>query len=386
MKTKILLFFAIAAMIAGCKNSQAPKATPTAPSIELTVEYPMLDSANIWEYDKVAKWQPSGDAIVYAHKVYLNAADRYANQKDAKGSLPLFVRALRIAPEPVMYLHYSEALLQDTQYELAGLAATFAFRDSTLSADAAMVAARADAHLDNMEFYANLAEALSSGKFDVKEVAAYSDFDRIRDDEDFKILLAKYDFTNEQRRHALLDLFRINFKHEELPFEIGPDSLRVESNQEIDYMFDDLIPELGGLTAAFSRNPEQTFQYVAALPSGPGFHTLVYRSVNYVAMITDSMDLPPYTYYLMTIDTAGQNIDKIDLACACSPLHIKTAAIDTTGLIAVQSIRQTYRYNPIDSGYEHNEVIKREPTGTKYYRINSKGKIEEQDIATAHAD
>lgn len=381
MKTKILLFFAIAAMIAGCKNSQAPKAAPTAPPVDLTYEYPMLDSASILVSDSVERWHPSGDAIVYARKVYLNAVDLWANKKDVKGSLPLFVRALRIAPEPVIYLHYAEALLQDTQYAQAAAAASFVYQDSTLSADAAMVSARSGIHLGYTEYYDDLAFALSSGKFDVREVLDYPDFQVVRDREDFRILLTKYDFTNEQRRHALMGIFRKNFPKYDLPYAIGSDSLRSRSLSQIDFLFDDIIPELGGLTAKFSRMTEQTYQYVAMLPDRPGFYTFVYRSVNEIPTTQEEALLPPMSYYLMTVDTLGKSIDKIDFACSCTPLTIATATIDTTGLIAVQSIRQTYKYNPTDSGYENNEVIKQEPKEIKYYRINSQGKIEPQDKA-----
>ncbi len=377
MKATLLALLAAAALLAGCKYTQTAKATPTAPPIDLSAGYPMLDSADIYDMGSIEAWRPTGDAIVYARKVYLNAVDRYANQKDTRSSLPLFLRALRIAPEPVMYLRYGEALLQDTQYELAFSTAMMAQRDSTLAPDADMLAARSAAHLDAQEYAMFLAMALQSGKFDIREVAAYSDFDSLRDQDDFKVMLARYDYSNEQRRQALMTLFGRSFPRQGLPFAIEADSLRTESYRYIDYMFDDIIPELGGMDSKFSRGTEQSFQYVAELPGGAGFSTFVYRSVNYV--LTSEEDREPYHYFLMTVDTTGQRIDQIELACACSNLRIATATIDTTGLIAVRSIRQTYRYNPVDSGYEHNEVVKQEPTGITYYRITAGGKIEQQD-------
>lgn len=378
MKTTLLLICSIAVLVMGCKFSQQQKAT-TAPPIQLSAEFPMLDSASVFDQDSLDAWHPSADAIVYARKVYLNAVDRWANQKDTKGSLPLFMRALRIAPEPVMYLRYAEALHSDQQYVSAYWAAGYVWHDSTLVPDAAMVTARCLVHMAQPptpdSYQEELVTALSSGKFDVKEVAAYSDFDSVREDEDFKIIIAKYDFTNEQRKRALLGLFRCNFPQQGLPFAIIDDSLRTDSYRGIDFMFDDIIPDLGGVSAEFSRMTERSFQYVAELPSGPGFHTFVYRSVNYVT----EEGLPPVNYYLMTVDTSGQNIDKIDLACACCPINIAIATIDTTGLIAVTSLRQTYRQDPLKVGYEGNEVVRQEPKGTKYYRINSHGKIEPQD-------
>ena len=113
---------------------------------ESSVNYPMLDSASVFDSEAGHKFHPSPEATVYSRKLYLKAIDLFVNKKKTKESLPLFLLSLRIAPEAYTYFKYAEALYTDGQYKPASEAYVISYYfDQTIKPDGLLGRSRCNA-------------------------------------------------------------------------------------------------------------------------------------------------------------------------------------------------------------------------------------------------
>ena len=340
------------------------------------LNYPMMDSTDIFIPGKVNNFFPSADAIVYARKVYLNAIDLFVNKKDAKGSLPLFLQSLRIAPQAFPYFKYAQALYADGQYKVSREAYYQSARmDNSNTADAHLGAARCLSMLnDTADALWNLEMALKEYPFDQKTIKEDKAFEKFIDMERFNIILAKYSGSDDDRENLLFNLFAKNFPLASLPYSILPDSVSRHDGKMIDFRYADYID--GMADGQYSRSVQKEYQYMASLDLSPDFRTLIYRTVDY-----NGDTIYPVHYFVMTVDGNDSTIAQQEIACACTPLTIKTAMIDSDHVIEVKEIMQTWKEDPIYKGYAGNEVVKQEVKNTTYYKIWMDGQIEAREDA-----
>jgi hypothetical protein len=127
---------------------------------------------------------------------------------------------------------------------------------------------------------------------------------------------------------------------------------------------------------------EKEYQYAAALPLSEDFKTLIYRTIDYSGEYNVDTIFPVHQF-VMTIDQDGSVIAEQEIACACSPLTIKTATIDSDGVIEVKEIAQTWKEDPLYKGYAGNEVVKQEVKSVTYFKIWKDGKIDKKEKETA---
>lgn len=336
------------------------------------VNYPMLDSVSVFNYPVVVNFFPSPEAIVYARKLYLNAIDLFVNKKNGKESLPLFLQSLRIAPQAFPYYNYAEALYACEDYTRADKAYGISRAlDETIKADAMMGSARCHAIMgDTSQMLSCLVDALAGYQHETEAITGDKAFEKYKDLEGFKILLVKYTQTDVDQVQALFALFIKNFHTAAFPYSIPPDSVAVHSGRQIDFRYADFVP--GMKDGAFSRSVERDYQYMTALSVPGDFKTFVYRSVDF-----NGDTLYPVHQYIMTISQDDTVIASQEIACACTPLTIKTATVDSSGFIEVKEIMQTWKDDPRENGYTNNEVTKQEVKATTFYQIGTDGKITE---------
>jgi hypothetical protein len=142
----------------------------------------------------------------------------------------------------------------------------------------------------------------------------------------------------------------------------------VHTGRQIDFRYADFVD--GMKDGQFSRAVERDYQYMAMLPISEDFRTFTYRAVDF-----NGDTLYPVHHYVMTVDQHDSVIASQEIACSCTPLTIKTATVDSTGLIEVKEIMQTWKEDPREKGYSGNEVVKQEVKATSFYQIAADGKI-----------
>lgn len=338
----------------------------------IVVNYPMLDSAKLFSSWEVNNFPLSPDAVVYARKLYMNAIDLFVNKKDVKASLPLFLQSLRIAPQAFCYFKYADALFADGQYELASHAyAMSSALDNTMRADGGLGESRCDAMKgDSSNAIRELENAMEIYPFDTKQIENDKAFDKIRGMEQFKIILTKYNVSDDNRAQVLFGMFQKNFEKATLPYSIPPDSVTNHNGRQIDFRYADFIKDM--TDGAFSRTTERDYQYMASLDLSPNFKTFVYRTVDF-----NGDTIYPVHQFLMTLNDDDSMIARQEIACACSPLTIKSAVIDSDNVVEVKEIVQTWKEDPLYKGYAGNEVVKQEVKGVTLYHVNADGRIEQ---------
>jgi hypothetical protein len=222
-----------------------------------------------------------------------------------------------------------------------------------------------------------LETALKDYPWDMKAVAEDTDFAAYKDNVEFKLLMAKYSTTPDKRRMAVFRMFESNFAKATVPYMIIADSLDTRGTGNIDFMYAEIIPALKDGKGEFSRSVDKSYEFVAEVPVPGPFHTFVYRAISFYE------PMAPVKYYTATVDTAGNGIDVLETGCFCSPQKIQTLQIDSAGSIMLQAYKQEWKYDPLDSGYEHNAVTKREPLELTRFAIQKDGKIIKADDAVA---
>lgn len=351
--------------IHACTSSQQKQAVEQ-------VNYEMLDSASVYDYNILTKYVATTEAFAYAKKLYLNGVDEAFNKKNPEASLPLFLQSLRLQPDPYTYLRYGDALYEVDSYDLALETYNIVgyFNNSEIDAEARFGRARCYAMQGENERALNTLEsALSAFPFEKEKVEEEKAFENLKQLEGYKIIMAAFD-NDELRLKKLLAIFSSNFPAATLPFNIGPDSLTINNGNTIDYRYTPLVAALND--GDFGREVSREFQYVAAVKLSPDYSSFIYRAVDYVA---DTMN--PITYTLINIDTTGKILGEQEIACFCSPLTIKTLSIAADGLIEVKEIMQTWKEDPIYKGYEGNQIEKQEVKAVTHYKANGAGEIEE---------
>ncbi len=370
MKNRKLLF---AALVLSLSLSACKYFNRTPSDYSENTNYPMLDSADVFKYGTVRDFKPEPPASNYARRLFLNAIDIFINNKNAVGSLPVFLQSIRIDPQADSYLRYGDALFQAGQIAVATEAynlSSMLGEGSTPEAHYGLAKCYAIKGDTDRIFYA-LETALMNFPFERTTIDNEKAFDAFRNHAEFSLLLAKYVEDETKRLPRLLALFEANFPKAALPYSIEPDSLNMAaSGKSIDYRFSDLIEDLA--EGEFDRDVSKDFQYVASFDVSPSFKTLLYRSVD---VISETMN--PVHYYLATINNDGELLFQQEVACFCSPLTLKTFTIDAQGKLEVKEILQTWKEDPIYKGYAGNEVVKQEVKEVKQYTITNTGEIAE---------
>jgi hypothetical protein len=369
MKRRILLVVIILSALVACKFAQHNKAVTT------EVNYPMLDTTAVFDSAKVAAWRPTPAAKEYARKLFLNGIDLYVNQHKTEESLPYFYKSARIAPDAYTYLKLGEVAYRCGRFDLTD-ALTIAKHDPNTKPFAEMWEAKVSFSM-MFDDLSPLEQALKDYPWDMKAVAEDTDFANISDRTEFKLLMAKYSTTPDKRQMTIFRMFESNFPKGSLPYEIIADSLDVKGGNNIDFMYADIIPALKDGSGEFTRGVSKSYEFVAEVPVPGPFHTFVYRALSFYEPMN------PVKYYTATVDTMGNNIDALETGCFCSPQKIQTLQIDSAGNITLQTYKQEWKYDPLDSGYEHNSVTKRESLEVTRFAIQKDGKIIKADDAVA---
>lgn len=362
--------------IHACTSSQQKQAVEQ-------VNYEMLDSASIYDYNTATKYVATAEAFTYAKKLYLNGVDEAFNKKNPEASLPLFLQSLRLQPDPYTYLRYGDALYDVGSYTQADEIYSVAmyFTNKEVEAEATYGQAKCNAQTDKIDgaLY-DLETALSLFPYEKEKIEDEKAFDKLRETEKYKIIMAKAFSDEDSRLKKLLAIFSANFPVATLPYIIGPDSLTVANGKTIDYRYSLLLPALE--EEGFSRDVGRDYQYVASVKLSPEYNSYIYRAVDYMA---DTMN--PIHYTLINIDTTGTILGEQEVACFCSPLTIKTLSIAADGLIEVKEIAQTWKEDPIYKGYEGNSVEKQEVKEVKYFKAMSDGVVlEDANAATTASE
>jgi hypothetical protein len=222
---------------------------------------------------------------------------------------------------------------------------------------------------DTASGLSSLEQALNEYPYDTKVIAEDKAFEKLKDIEQFKIIITKYNSSDDNRTHVLFTLFEKNFGKASLPYSIPPDSVGIHTGKMIDFRYADFIA--GMSDGQFSRTVEKVYQYTAALDLSSDYKTFIYRTLDY-----NGDSIFPAHQYIMTVDKDDKMIGQQEIACACSPLTIKTAVIDSDAVVEVKEIAQTWKEDPIYKGYAGNEVIKQEVKSVKLYQVMPDGKIE----------
>ncbi len=364
MKIKIaLVVFLLSLMAGSCGYFRHKKAASD------TTDFPMLDSALIMKYDTVKVFFPSTDAIYYARKLYNDAVETLDKKKDAPASLPLFLRSLRIAPEQYKYLRYADALYASGDYATSSCV-YFYFNslDEENNSQALLGFAKSEAMKHNDYALEYLSHALAKYPFDVDEIKEDKAFERFHDKEEFKILMAKYKTDDASRKKALMAVFEKNFTLGTLPFSIPQYKLFKHDGRHIDIRFADFISDLSEMEMGEETSSE--FQYYARLNLSQDYKTFIYTKVHY-----QRDTLYPVHFFLMTVDLDDSLIAQQEIACGCSPFTLKSAMIDTAGVIEVKETEQTWKEDPLYKGYANNSIVKQELKSVTYYQVGEDGSI-----------
>lgn len=371
MKIKaILTVTVLSAMLASCSFFKQKKA-------DKEPVFAMIDSAQLFNRNVLDTFWATQEANTYARKLFLNAVDLSVNKKNPGASLSIFVKSLRINPDGDTYLKYGDALLALGNNKIAEEAYQTAMHvGDAYKAEAYYGLAKcsvADSNVEDAMYW--LAEAFETFPFDKERIDNDKGFDPIRENEKFKIVLAKYlSISDEDKKARLLALFEKGFEKKLLPFNISVDSVSIGNGNSIDYRYSDLIEDLND--GEFSREVSYDFQYVAKLDFSPDFKAFVYRKVD---VVSDTLN--PVHTFLVTMDTVGTVISQQEISCYCSPLTLKTCTIDEKGNVEVKEIVQTWKEDPIYKGYEGNEVLKQEIKGISYFTVDEEGNINSVETA-----
>lgn len=333
-------------------------------------DYPMIDSADIIKTTVIDTFRPSEKAIAFAVKEYFDAVQMLDSKKDAEASLPWFLNSIRIAPEPYKYQKYADALYATGRYKEASEIYQFCTeRGPGNEGEARMGLARCMGMMGNDQVMWLLQGALQDFPFDVREIETDKAFEKIKDSEEFKVLMAKYILDDKGRKKALMAMFEKNFPKTALPYSIVQDSLyKFNEKQQLDGSYMIFIPDL--VAANYPDEGYKSFEGMAKLDISPAFSTYIFRSLSY-----QGDTLRPVHHFLITIDQNDTMIAQQEIACGCTPLTIKTATIDSSGLIEVKEYARTWKNDPVYHGYKDNAITGQELKSTTYFEIDTSGHI-----------
>ncbi len=139
----------------------------------------------------------------------------------------------------------------------------------------------------------------------------------------------------------------------------------------------------GSRDQRFSRSVDRSVTFVAALHLSDSFSSYIYadrEEVNEIGMWDWDLFDAPANFILINIDKAGHKLGEQKIGCSCSPIHITTAMVDSSGLITSRDLKQIWQKNPLSAGYKGNKVVDRKVLSTHYYQIEHDGRISESSL------
>lgn len=383
MRTKLfplsIAVFAIALLIfIGC-NSR--KSTQNAePGVTQ-----MLAMQDIYDWPKVQEIIAflSDKSLGEGKKMFLEGMDEYRNKKNPAKGIELFKQSLLRYPNAKTYYELGNALMDVKQYEES----IYSYRMSQNmeyepSYNVEYNIACAYAMMGEEESaFEYLEYALESGYLNKDNLLNDEDLASIRDKTQFKSLIVEHFSDDFDMRTALFRLFAESFPARPLPYAIVFDSVTSYNyDNSVSYDFAMFLP--GMMDGKYSREVSKEFLYVGRFDSLSPYLTIAYSTVE---AISDT--LPEIQTKLATYDTTGTQLDEIMFSCYCSPTELRDGKIEADNTITVRQIERKWKYNPIDKGYEDNEITSEKLLLTRKYRVGNDGKfIELEDTPTATAN
>jgi hypothetical protein len=308
----------------------------------------------------------------YAQKLFREAEDMRLNKKDPAESLPLYFTSIRLYPKGMTYLRYADALYAEKYYKTARAAYALSARDDkTLEGPGYLGQARCVAMLeDSNATESYLRSALESYPYDPDEIKSDKAFEKYINSDWYKKILANNIKDPRSRKAALFALFEKGFPRTALPYSIPLDSVYESSYDEIDPSYMQFIPDLSGWSPMGSE--ANSFEYRASFSLSPLFHTFLYSRSYYKG---DTLN--PVRHFLITLDQNDTMIAQQEIACACSPMTLRSGDISKDGIIEVKEYARTWDKDPLYYGYRNNKITSQTLKSTTRYQIMADGKITE---------
>jgi hypothetical protein len=387
MRPRAFLLLTVTILIAACHNG----AVVSSPS--------QLNDSTMYAIDAVRAVMSNGNDAG-ARKTLAAALGVYKNIKDVSRSVPLFKQAIRYKPGAQAYYELGCALLDEDEYKESvkalGIAEQLGYNPR-----ANVLARLASAHSRLWDRFVNGDgsdstlrgnDSLALHYMEVSIQMGYpnpADFQmdvlytKLRACNDFQEI-----FNNAVSGGSALSpeqLLWVNFKNEfepvDLPLVINLAWVRDHPlDKNIDYNYEKFVPEMR--TQKFSRDVDKEFYYYALIKKDTAYTALLYCAKS-VAGSSETMP-PPQFYLLVTYDATGKIIDKMQVVGQQKYSDAyKVFSMQADFSFEVQDFKNVYKNDPVQAGYDSNEVVSTEPQTAAYYRIAVNGKFEKTNAPLA---
>jgi hypothetical protein len=369
----------------------------------------LLDSAQVFDLERVKKVKPTDASLAEAARLYLMAEWDTA----ILSQTGTYLLSLRTFPLSDAYFRYSYALNHINDDHDYGMLRDYAdsLRHNVTTREYISAAKYALDRKDTSVTIALLNWGMSNDTLAYKSVDKDEVFRPLENYPDYYYMMDRHvQVDSVLAYHSSLRTMRMTTPAA-LPYTLTDEVLNktflsgydttvtphryIPGYTMVDDAMGDVIRE--NRFGRFSRFTDHSVQYVATLHLSDRFYSYIYSTaadLNENEMMAevavddsgrvieppkDVRQSEPYDspneIFLVTIDKYGKKIATQQIGCRRSPLHISLSSIDRTGLIEIKDIEQKWELDPVVSGYKNNKVISRNVTAVNRYKVTAKGEI-----------
>ena len=390
MRPRLLFLPTLMILIAACHNGSGPS-TPSNPS--------QLSDSSLYNIETVRSVIDNGNDAG-ARKSLASALDIYKNSKDISKSIPLFKQSIRYKPTAQAYYELGCALLDEDEYQESVQALHIAEqlgynpRANVMARLSSAYSRLWDKFMNSQPLDTTL-RGSDSLALHYMEVAIQMGYPKPGDFQTDVLYtrLRECQAFGERYNNAVSggsamspeQLLWANFANEfapvELPLVINLVWFKDHPlDRSIDFDYEKFVPEMR--TQKFTRDIDKEYFYYALVRKDTAYTALLYCGKS-VAGSSETMP-PPQFFLLVTYDAMGKIIDKMLVAGQQKYSDpYKVFSMQPNFEFEVQDFKNVYKNDPVQSGYDSNEVVSTEPQTAAYYRISARGKFEKTDAPLA---
>ncbi len=345
----------------------------------------VIDTAGLFDLAAIHRYKPDPAAMAEAVRLDVmtdTMQDTYEMQR-------LMARAVRLFPARQLYWTLSNAVndrnpaTEVVYNKLRAFADSISWPPSYYLSAARYALAKGDSDVCVRLLGWSMADDSTVGW----QIAADSYFQRLDAYQPFYRLMDEHLSVWQGQAAALRTM--AHSSRTSLPYDLTPEEVFRKHGYENEDGFnghvynvsDDAMRDLirGNRNRYFSRSTDHSVNFVASLHLSDSFYTYIYADQDLVNMDGNSWDWEtfdaPSGFVLINIDRAGHKLGEQKIGCSCSPIHITTAVVDSSGLITSTDLKQIWKKNPLSAGYKGNKVVDRKVLATHCYQVAADGKI-----------
>jgi hypothetical protein len=341
---------------------------------EPSVQY-VLNTEYIFNRDSITVAKARATAVQKAEsrKYFMTGLDLLANKGEASSSVEYFREAICFYPDEKNYQHLFSAYLKSGNLVLADSTNRIMYQWLDESESALNNALMAAVIRDTSDCMENLEYVIMNGFAFKERITEEKLFDFIKDSPAFQALMISGFGDDEKMRKNLFVAFLKDIPNISIPFEMPVDSTRsFNFDSYINYDYASFIP--GMEDTRFARDVTNEYMFVGKFKCEGGY-AVIYKSYE---MIADTLN--PVMVNLITYDSLGKVAGQQLIGCYCSPLESKGFKIYEDLSFDVRTYKSNWRTDPLENGYAGNEVMSREQTEYKTFKITREREVKETEI------